>query len=177
MARYRKRRYYKRKSGKWAANISKIESTQLTATPGNWSTFTTLTSNPVQLNTTVSQIFTIKNMELTFQMESNTTGGGNVEGITIYIMYVPQGMNVGNDYHLQHPEYIMAYRFIGSPEFEQPGSNIAYGVRNPLKVKTRLARKLQTGDSIIAYFEGNNEGTTNQDININGLVRWWTKAN
>lgn len=172
---YRKRRYFRK--GRWAANINKIENVQIQATSGNWSTYTTLTSNPVQLNTTVSQIYTVKNMEFSFQLESSSTSGGNVEGITVYIMYVPQGMNVGNDYHIQHPEYIMAYRFLGSPEFEQPGSNIAYGVRNPLKIRTRLARKLQTGDSIIAYFEGINQGTNTTNIDCNGLLRWWTKAN
>lgn len=90
-------------------------------------------------------------------------------------MYVPQGMSVTVDYPQQHPEYIMAYRFIGSPENESTAA--ASGVRNPLRIRSRLARKLQTGDSIIFLLVGVNTGTANLDVDIHGLVRWWTKAN
>lgn len=168
---YRKR-YYKK--GRWSSNITKLENTSLQATPGNWSSYTDLCENPPQTNSTVSQQFTIKNVELTFQLELSLANQGPViESTTVYIMYVPQGMTIGSDYHIQHPEYIMAYRFIGSPEVETGN----YGVRNPLRVKTRLARRLQTGDKIIAYFEGTNEGSNNIPISVNGLIRWWTKAN
>lgn len=172
-----KKRYYKK--GRWSANILKIQNTTLQAAAGNWSSYTILTSNPIQSNTTVSQQYTVKNVELTFQMETGDALGRQLESITVYIMYVPQGMNIGDDYHIQHPEYIMAYRFIGSPEYEQPSIDgpLAIGVRNPLKVKTRLSRRLQTGDSIIAYFEGTNQSSDPEEININGLIRWWTKAN
>ena len=163
MAKTRRRRYYKRK-GRWSANISKLENTQITASSGAWSTYTTLASNPIQNNATVSQQYTVKNLEFTFQIEGTNTPI-NLEAITIYIMYVPQGMSVGNDYYLQHPEYIMAYRFIGSPEYEMTGTNIS-GIRNPLKVKSRLARRLQTGDSIIAYFEGVNTGTSSVKVDV-----------
>ena len=174
MARKSRRRYYRRK-GKWSANISKLENTQLTASSGTWSTYTTLAVNPAQTNSTVSQQYTIKNLEMTFQLESSNTPI-NLEAITVYIMYVPQGMNVGDDYYLQHPEYIMAYRFIGSPEYEMTGTNLS-GIRNPLKVRTRLARRLHTGDSIIAYFEGVNTGTSSLTLDVNGLIRWWSTAN
>ena len=54
-------------------------------------------------------------------------------------MFVPQGMNVTTDYPFLHPEYIMATRYYGSPESEGNGTNSAVsGVRNPLKIKTRL---------------------------------------
>lgn len=176
MARYRRRRYRRRGKGKWSANISEINNEEITALPGNFSGTTTLTTNPAQTNTTVSQIYTVKNFEVNFTIDSMY--GNYFEGITCYIMYVPQGMNVSELYHIQHPEYIMTYKFLGSPTNENA---VEGGVSNqnyqPFRIKTRMARRLQTGDSIILFIKGYNQDTTTRQFNISGLIRWWTKAN
>lgn len=174
MARYRKRRYY-RKKGNWSANIKKISHVNLQAPTNSWAFNTILASNPVQSEASVSQIFTVKNVEFTFQIENTTTKGQYVEGITVYIMFVPQGMTVDVGYPQDHPEYIMAYRFIGSSETESTNNN--NGVRNPLRVKTRLARKLNTGDKIVAFFDGYNSSSETVNFEVNGILRWWSKAN
>ena len=142
-----KRRYYKK--GRYSSNISEISNTTISATPGKWSGTSTLTTNPIQSSATVSQTYTVKNFEVNFQMEYGS-GANNIENIVCYIMYVPQGMNVSQDYNIQHPEYIMNYKFIGSPQIDgQPNYQ-------PLRVKTRMARKLQTGDSIVLFITGYN---------------------
>ena len=90
-------------------------------------------------------------------------------------MYVPQGMTITVDYPKQHPEYIMGMRFYGSPEYEN--SSIG-SMRNPLSIRTRLARRLQTGDKIIFLLLGQNTNTSNVlNLQINGVLRWNTKAN
>lgn len=178
MARRRYSRRYRRRSTRWSPNITNLLSTVPAANPGA-AFFGTidLAVNPVQSNQTVSQTFTVKNIELTIQLETqnSSTGWAAIENLTGYIMYVPQGMTVTVDYAQQHPEYIMAYRFIGSPENEADAAG--HGVRNPLRVRSRLARKLQTGDSIIFLIVGVNQGSTSLNVNLHGLVRWWTKAN
>lgn len=174
MARRRYTRRYRRRSTRWSPNIANLLST--VAAPADSSFFGTieLATNPVQTNQTVSQTFTVKNIELTLQLEMGT-GYNFVENMTGYIMYVPQGMNITVDYPQQHPEYIMAYRFIGSPEYEPSTTGTT---RNALRVRTRLARKLQTGDSIIFFIAGVNVTNANSfAVEIHGLVRWWTKAN
>lgn len=175
-----KKRFYKRK-GRWSANIQTIAPSTVSA-PKNTDFFTnfTLTSNPVQSANSVSQQYTVKNIELNYQIEAYSPEVGmNVENLVAYIMYVPQGMTVTNTYPNQHPEYIMAYRYLGSPDLERVSStgNPQTPGRLPPKIKTRLARRLQTGDSIIFLLTGTNNTSTDSSIIIQGLVRWWTKAN
>lgn len=177
MARRRYSRRYRRRSARWSPNITNILSSIAAAEPGA-AFFGTidLAVNPAQSNQSVSQTFTVKNIELTIQLETpSSTGWSVIENATGYIMYVPQGMQVTVDYATQHPEYIMAYRYIGTPENESAAS--ASGVRNPLRVRSRLARKLQTGDSIVFLIVGVNTGSASQNVDVRGLVRWWTKAN
>lgn len=179
MARTRRSKRYYKKKGRWSANISRIENTNLTALSGEWNGNLTLCSNPVQLQSTVSQQFTVKNIEMWFNFEvAGDTYAKNIEAITAYIMFVPQGMNYQvNDYAEKHPEYIMAMRYFGSPEKEVTEGYIAEGIRNPLRMKTRMARRLQTGDSVILYIQGYNQSNQSIQIKVDGVIRWWTKAN
>lgn len=176
MAKRTRRKYWKRRT-RWAANIADIgTSIGITSGIGEFSGTATLVTNPVQSSLSTSQIYTIKNVEATFDLafanSASEDAGSGVERLTVYIMFVPQGMNVGEDYNILHPEYILNYRFIGAPMAD---NNI---YRNPVRVKTRLARKLNTGDSIILFIKGNKDITSAiGSLQINGVVRWWTKAN
>lgn len=89
-------------------------------------------------------------------------------------MYVPQGMNITADYNIEHPEYIMTYKYLGSPTIDSNGQQY-----QPYKIRTRLARKLQSGDNVILFIKGTNQvnGTSPSNLRLSGLVRWWTKAN
>lgn len=183
MARRRYRKYYKRSKGRWSANIRSVINSTVTAANGNFYGSLVLATNPAQNTSTVSQQYTVKNIEFSFQIETtdaNQTFRNGVESLCAFIMYVPQGMTVTTDYITQHPEYIMAHRFLGSPDIELPNTSETptQVFRNPLKIKTRMARRLQTGDSIIWLITGNNSsGIGNINLNVNGLIRWWTKAN
>lgn len=172
MARKRIRRYYRRK-GRWSANIKTLTNQNVSTPRGSFFGTTDLCQNPIQIDTTVSQQYTVKNVEVSFMIE--TAGDNrNIEGLTTYIMFVPQGMTVTETYPNTHPEYIMAYRFLGSPDMQGNQGNIG---RNPLKVKTRLSRRLQTGDKIIMLIVGQNPSETASTMAFSGIVRWWTKAN
>lgn len=181
MARRRYRKYYKRKSGRWAPNIEKV-SANLICTSGEWSQPADLAVNPVQVTTGVSQTFTVKNIEISFTIESPDGFNPNlIEAVTAYIMYVPQGMSVTSSYYAEHPEYVMAYKYLGSPNGKVFNEIVPTGQEiqqyQPIKIRSRLSRKLQTGDKIILYIQGSNESQTNQNLTIAGIVRWWTKAN
>lgn len=176
-----RRRYrIKRRRGRWSSNISTVNSGVITA-PANVTFFsnTTLAENPIQSNATVSQQYTVKNVELSYEIEINYNNNSSaVEALTAYIVYVPQGMTVTETYPNNHPEYIMAYRFLGSPNIETPdGANYVNPGRLPSKIKTRMARRLQTGDSISLLIVGINNGDTAQTLQFTGILRWWTKAN
>lgn len=174
MARRRYRRY-RRRHGRWAANIQEVNGT-LTASPGTFSQAETILTNPAQSTTLVTQVFTVKNVEVTFNLdfESASTGAVNdIEAVTAYIMYVPQGMTITANYNLDHPEYIMTYKYLGSPTVDNNGQQY-----QPYKIRTRLARKLQSGDNVILFIKGLNQNNSNNYLlRLSGLVRWWTKAN
>lgn len=166
------RKYYKRR-GRWSANIYNINSSQDIPTGLGNADSITLAQNPAQTQQGVSQTYTVKNIELSIFIETDSSANLQyLENIQHYIMYVPQGMNITSDYPQQHPEYIMNYYYQGNP-IEDIDS---VGFR--LKLKSRLARRLQTGDSIIYLFKLDNSNTTSAvNIKIRGLCRWFTKAN
>lgn len=173
MAKYtRYRKYSRRSRNKWSPNIAHTIGEIVNAQPA--STFFNsyvLSFNPVQTNTTVPQIFTVKNIEFNGTFESSSAAG-TIEGLCAFIMFVPQGMNITASYDTEHPEYIMAMKFFGSP------SQDSVQQYQPLRIKSRLARKLNTGDSIILYLKGHNVSTsTTVNLEYSGITRWWTKAN
>lgn len=165
------KKYY-RPRGKWSANIKTLTAQTINANASS-SFFSTsdLCANPIQVESTVSQQYTVKNIELSYEIE--TDNFYYIEGLTAYIMYVPQGMTITETYPNQHPEYIMAYRFLGSPNRDEGTTPN----RLPSRIKTRLARRLQTGDKIVLLIVGLNEYNSAQTLKFNGLIRWWTKAN
>jgi hypothetical protein len=172
MAKYRRYRNYNRRSRpKWSANITHHvgEVIPLAAASTFFHT-TVLSFNPIQTNTTVPQIFTVKNVEFNGTMEM-TSANNNIENLCAFIMFVPQGMTITASYDIDHPEYIMAMKYYGSPSLDGQQQY------QPLKVKTRLSRKLNTGDSIVLYLKGFNVGTTGTNLEYSGITRWWTKAN
>lgn len=174
MAKTTRRRYY-RKRAKWSSNIQELMNTSITASQGNWSGTSVLATNPVQNTLGVSQIFTCKNFSIDFTIESDTHW--SLEGITAYIMFVPQGMNVSESYNLEHPEYIMNYKYLGSPTGTGTSTTAEVQQYQPFRLRSRLSRRLNTGDSVILFIKGLNQGSSNINLNLSGLVRWWTKAN
>lgn len=174
---YRQRRRY-RKGSRWAANIQELSNSIVNIQPnGKWFRDYTLAFNPTQTNTSVSQVFTVKNFEINFNIDIATDQQNvlaNIEDICAYIMFVPQGMTVTADYNIQHPEYVMAYKFLGSPSNDYLGQQY-----QPFRIRTRLSRKLQSGDQIKLFLIGNNTSTTLtiSGLEIHGVYRWWTKAN
>lgn len=170
----RYRNYNRRNRARWAPNIQEIGTTTIGANASDSFFYSfTLAFNPTQINTAVSQVYTVKNIEISYYIDTtgNATTNGLIEDVTGYIMYVPQGMNVTADYNVQHPEYILGYKFLGGP------SNDGAQPYQPSRIRSRLSRKLQSGDSIILFIKGNNVGTTSSSFDFHGLVRWWTKAN
>ena len=176
MARRRYRKYSRRRIARWSPNIFELNTTQISIPAGTTDFYQsyTLAQNPAQQPNMVTQTYTVKNFEVSFEIEQ-TGNTGYIEDLAAYIMFVPQGMTVTGNYNLEHPEYIMAYKFLGSPTQDNPTS-----MAQPNKIKSRLSRKLQSGDGVIVLFKGNRtdtQQTGSNTIYIHGLARWWTKAN
>lgn len=185
--RYRQRSY--RRRGRWSANIKNISNIYNIGS-GTFYASLDLCTNPAQTDTTVSQQFTVKNTEFSFEIEvgnNSATQGSNstaqvLENLAGYIMFLPQGYTINENLPYTHPEWIMSYRFYGSPsrETEVDGTAILYNsYAKVYKIRTRLSRRLQTGDKIIFLLTGSNETINNLTVTtqVHGIARWWTKAN
>lgn len=175
MARYRRRRFYKRKSGRWSPNLSKIHGNGSAPSNADFADSVTIAQNNTATGaSSITQVFTVKNIEVAAQLEASPTSSGpRIENIEYYVLYIPQGYAIAYDIPETHPEWIMAYKYVGSA-FDY--SAVSSSNAQVPKIKTRLARKLNSGDSIIFMIRGHNYSTST-NVEYSGLVRWWTKAN
>lgn len=171
MARSRRYRRYRRRTGKWSSNILPIDSS-LMFQAGDFYTSTDLATNPSQTSSSVSQQYTVKNVEFSYKIElNNIDENRDLEMLQMYVVYIPQGFTITINTIDQHPEWVMAYQFIGNPDSD------AIQRYQPRKIKTRLARRLNTGDSIKLLIYGKNTSSSSLGGTVSGIVRWWTKAN
>lgn len=166
---YSRRRYYRRK-GLWSSNIQSLQSTKLVPSGAEFGDYVVLAYNESQNPNSVSIKFTVKNIEVSGQVEANPSP--NVEDIVYYIVYVPEGYEISDSLPFEHPEWIMAYKYIG-----QCFGSQATSTNQPPRIKSRLARKLSSGDRIVFMYTGSNNDDSQSNVVFRGLVRWWSKAN
>ena len=72
----------------------------------------------------------------------------------------------------------MAVKFLDNPQIDdKTTANTGY-IQKPFTISTRLARKLQTGDSIqLCLFGTNKSATAAVPIRFSFMAQWWTCAN
>lgn len=169
MAKSRRTKKFYRSKGKWSSRIQNVDITKEIAGNSNFFESRNLALNPIQEDNTVSQKFTVKHMWVQFTIEA--IGTDTLENCQAFILFIPQGFNLDDSTAYQHPEWIMASRFIGVPIAENdPG----YG---PFNIRSRLSRKLDTGDRIVFVLQGHNRSVNNTNTRLTGIVRYVTKAN
>lgn len=181
MARTRRsRRYYRRNRKSWSSRITEFSGSQSAAQ--KYIIYQNICSNPSQDNLTVSNLYTVKNIDCQFELSCPDANMSlpEVENLQFYVMYVPQGYiptGVPSAYAglpFDHPEWIMAHRFVGSPTSD------ANQIIKSYKIKTRLARKLDTGDRVILLILGDNVHSPQNvafTLAYQGLVKYVTRAN
>ena len=175
----RVQKYYRRKHD-WSTRISNIGGAQSVAPNAKAIIYYNLCQNPAQTDTTVSNKYTVKNVDLQLEVSVANESGGNglLENFQVFICYIPQGYiptgtpSAYENVPFDHPEWIMTHRYIGCPLGDNSTSYL------PLHIKSRLARKLDTGDRVVMIILGANQGTSsNTTIDYRGLVKYNTKAN
>lgn len=180
MARYYRYRKYSRRfrSKRWSSRITNFTGEQSATGGNNFIIYTNLAQNPAQTETTVSQKYTVKNINCQLQIECDSTNFVNVENLQAFVMFIPQGYiptgtpSAYSEVPFNHPEWIMTHRYIGSATNDSQNAGYA-----PLRLFSRLSRKLDTGDRIVVIILGKNTGTSSITIGYQGLVKYNTKAN
>ena len=170
MARYRRKRYY-RKRARYSPNIVRIGPNSFNIQPQTREFgVTTLIENQGYDPSRSNTIITVKNPELSIEFENSGNGLTNIESCTAYILFIPEGYTAGINTPIQHPEWIMAYKFYGSPNYDGGFSKFVN------KIKTRLSRKLNTGDRIVLLVEATNTSQQYEStMEYQGLVHQRTK--
>ena len=176
--RYYRRAYRRVNRKKWASNIG--SSTLNLTVPANstYAAGAAFALNPAQSPSTVSTSFTVKRVKLAIDAVTPQSEDFRfLQQVIAAIMYVPQGYTVDYTILQQHPEWVMAIKYMGEPSmYESPTST--GGSRNkPFQGSSRLARKLQTGDSIqLVLFATNISTDTPANINFRFLAQWWSRS-
>ena len=170
------RRAYPRK--KWASNIGSSVLNMTVPINSTSAAGAAFALNPVQSPSTVSTAFTVKRVKLSIEAVTPQSEDFRVlQQVIAAIMYVPQGYQVSYSILNEHPEWVMAIKYMGEPSmYESPTST--GGTRNkPFQVSSRLARKLQTGDSVQLVLFATNTSTENTaNISFRFLAQWWSRS-
>nr|QNJ47539.1 capsid protein [Entamoeba-associated CRESS DNA virus 4] len=176
---YYRRRWYGRRTFRkknWSSNIITSQTTITFPASANYGGGSAICLNPIQSVSTVSQPFTVKNIKLSVSCVASETAITNaLDNIIVAIVYVPQGYAVTYNTLSEHPEWFMAIKYLDNPTIEQQTSGGSQ--YKPFTVSTRLARKLQTGDSVQLCVFGTNTEATTSAVTVRFMAQWWTCAN
>lgn len=180
MPRYYRRRYPRRifRKKNWSSNIITSETTLTFPASQNYGAGSAICLNPVQSVSTVSQPFTVKNVKLSISAAGNTANAVQLmDNIIAALVYVPQGYTVTYATLSEHPEWFMAVKYINNPQVDATVVASANIVK-PFTLSSRLARKLQTGDSVQLCLFGINKSQSDAiSIRFSFMAQWWTCAN
>lgn len=177
MVRYYRRRAYRKNypRKKWASNIGNSEVTLTVPSNSTYAAGAAFALNPAQSPSTVSNSFVVKNVKLS--VEAVGIGGSvfsNLNQLIAAIMYVPQGYVVSPSILNEHPEWLMAVKYLGEGLNSDDSTSPKF---KPFTVSTRLSRRLQTGDSIqLVLFAQNTSTSQNTSVTFRFLAQWWTRS-
>lgn len=178
---YYRRRWYGRRTFRkknWSSNIITSETTISLPANSTYGAGSAICLNPSQSVTTVSQPFTVKNIKLSICASVDALANVMyLDQLVAAIVYVPQGYTVTYNTLSEHPEWFMAVKFIENPQVDDPSKGVVDYISKPFTVSTRLARKLQTGDSIQLCLFGTNKVNTSVSVRFSFMAQWWTCAN
>lgn len=131
-----------------------------TAEVGNFYTYIDLITNPNNLaGNLTGYVETIGR----FSIDCTLEGVSTLDNVAMFIMYIPEGYSIqtqnnnANNVLNQHPEWIMAYKYLGSPTqstIDQAGQGC-----QPTRIRSRVRRNLMTGDRIVLLITGSNSAT------------------
>lgn len=168
------RRYYRRRYGgyrkrrKWSPTF--VDGTFTISFPSQTSAFqgTTLCANSSNIgnNVPVSTIIKAKNFKMVVDI-GNIPTSTSVNNFLLAIMFLPQGFTGSYNLPKEHPEWILAWRTVDAN----------FSSLQNVQISSRLARNLNSGDSIILFVSGSNLGTSTSEITVSFICTFVTCNN
>lgn len=172
----RRRRYRRRyRRLRWAKQMVNITHEGFTVSNNsNWSYNIPLCENPVDENTMVPTPRYFKRIKLSFEVENeakDNIANFQIEGLTAFILYVPEGLTAGPALIKQHPEWVLGSKFYGSVSNESTGTS-----GKVFTLYSRLCKKLLSGDKIMVVFTGVNTDQSNSyNVYFNLFIEFFTR--
>jgi hypothetical protein len=116
---------------------------------------------------------TVKNFatSLLCEIPNSTAGNSAVDNVGYYIMFLPEGYTPAVNFPYTHPEWILNYSYVGTPLADN--ASVGFNIRKT----TRRVRKLKPGDKIVLFVLADCSNTAGATLNINGLVKYYSKRN
>jgi hypothetical protein len=134
---------------------------------------------------------TVRNFDLTTIIVGNTAS--DFDNYAVYLMKKPQNMtnplsftdvggdNASNDIaNLSHPEYVLAYKYIGPAYQGDQTASTSTTLAQPTRIRSRRDVTLYPGDTIclvVAYTDPVSTGSANASIVAEGVVRYRLRLN
>lgn len=182
MARYRRyrRTIVRAPKKKWGSNMVHINMNVTNSTESTTSGYhaITLAANKTESNAPTPVVVKTGNFKIQGDMQVSAGTAVNTSPVaTMYIVFVPQGMEptsylAASSLVVNHPEWIMAWRFLES------GFSSSAGVLDfeRFSFSSRLKRNLNSGDSILAILLVE-DLAAGHGCSVTGMCQFWTCAN
>lgn len=128
---------------------------------GNFNVYINLIKNPANVDT--DQLTGYVETIGRFSIDCTLEGPQTLDNVAMFVMYVPEGYGIsetGTAAHSivnQHPEWIMAYKYLGSPT--QAISDTTNQGCQPTRIRSRVRRNLMTGDRVVLLITGTNSAS------------------
>jgi hypothetical protein len=149
------------------------------ASAGDFTSYMDLITNPSNLTpgNLTGYVETIGR----FSIDCTFEGALTLENVALFVMYIPEGYPVGTsagdnyDVLNQHPEWIMAYKYLGSAS-DSANSTTRQGFQ-PTRIRSRVRRNLMTGDRIVLLVTGTNTASSSTTGTIWAYLKFASRIN
>jgi hypothetical protein len=150
-----------------------------TAATGNFTTQLDLITNPT--NAYGGQMTGYVETIGRFSIDCTLEGVQSLNNVAMFVMYIPEGyavedtVNSNNNVVNLHPEWIMAYKYLGSPT-QSSNDQISQGCQ-PTRIRSRVRRNLMTGDRIVLIISGTNSATQSSSGTLWAYLKFASRIN
>ena len=159
------KRVYPRK--RWASNIF-TKNNLVTLGNGEKTAwiFTSICDNSTQNSTPTPTLLKFGRLKLKGDIRTDVASNNNFVSGIMYVVYLPEGFNVGPDLIKQHPEYILGW------------TQISLDSGNTFSFSSPLKRNLNSGDKIILMFtiDSVNSVQAVRNFNFYYTAQFWTAS-
>ena len=169
MARARRTFYTaRRRTVKWSPHLIE-ERLAITANSESFGSYQLLAKNSSDSSTPTPSVIKVKNFRVSVDtLLGSSSFSSSLQTFNVYVIFIPEGVTITQDTPKQHPEWLLGWKSV---------NEITHQQRDTTVITSRLARNLNSGDSVYVLFTGSQGPNVSQTINVNIVASYVTRAN